>query len=432
MSGRQIALTVALLAACKEQKSRPPEPVDLPVAAVPVGVAPKLGEPVARATMERALNESMYLVALPDGANVDLFEKLARKRGPTLAITRELTESIDPIVVDMMTRHLEPAEAAKANAATDIITILAEGSNAESLARASAGVALDVAEASKGWIFDLQLASAFTAADFRERVAGEKLDARKLVQVHVVSGKNSAPFLVTAGLRRYGFHELYFPQASPGHADQLTHLMSGAAQMILDKRDVNDRGEIAIDFHALGWDVGIIEKGTGKATWKTRWAKEDPTDEDMVVELVPPKAQGAEGAAMMIDACFGFLPDDIVESAEDDPELLAAAEKARADLVKLRPHFANGIPPGEELLVKAKFSTDAGEVEWMWMNVVSYRGTTLEGMLANDPRVVTTLRDGSKVKVKFADVADYLYEKDGESKGGYSIEVFNQRDGKKR
>jgi uncharacterized protein YegJ (DUF2314 family) len=78
--------------------------------------------------------------------------------------------------------------------------------------------------------------------------------------------------------------------------------------------------------------------------------------------------------------------------------------------------------------VKAKFTDSEDHVEWMWVDVVAFKGNTLEGTLANDPDVITSLRNGQKVKVKLADVGDYLYEKrGGESAGGYSIEVMKKR-----
>jgi uncharacterized protein YegJ (DUF2314 family) len=130
----------------------------------------------------------------------------------------------------------------------------------------------------------------------------------------------------------------------------------------------------------------------------------------------------------MIDECFGSQPDKVTSIKADDPELLAAAAHARADLGKLQRRFANGIPLDERLTVKAKFATDDGQVEWMWVDVVSFKRNAIVGTLANEPEVVTTLKEGSNVKVKLADVGDYLHEKkDGSRDGGYSIELMKKR-----
>src|SRR6185436_11586166 len=97
---------------------------------------------------------------------------------------------------------------------------------------------------------------------------GDHLDARKLIVVHSIMGGGEQPFLDTAGLRRYGFQELYVAEAATGHVGQITHLINGVAQALLDGGDVNERGEITVDFAKLNWDLGTFPPGTGKATVK--------------------------------------------------------------------------------------------------------------------------------------------------------------------
>jgi uncharacterized protein YegJ (DUF2314 family) len=64
----------------------------------------------------------------------------------------------------------------------------------------------------------------------------------------------------------------------------------------------------------------------------------------------------------------------------------------------------------------------------MWVDVVSFKGDTFSGTLANEPDLVHTVRPGQKVKVKLADIGDYVHQKaDGTTSGGYSIEVFKKR-----
>ncbi|HTL38012.1 MAG TPA: DUF2314 domain-containing protein, partial [Kofleriaceae bacterium] len=258
-------------------------------------------------------------------------------------------------------------------------------------------------------------------------VPDEHPNARKLIMVHSVAGGGEQPFMDTSGLHRYGLPELYVPEVANGSVNQITQLMNAAAQVLLDGGDVDEKGQIAIDFKKLGWDVGIIEKGTGKAVWNTRWTKEPDTGERML-ELVPPTGTGIVELEKMIDECFGSRPDKVTMLKDDDPELLAAGKHARADLVRLRGHFAKGIPLGERLTVKAKFTGTDNAVEWMWVDVVAFKRDTLEGTLANDPEVLTSMSNGQKVKVRLADVADYFHEtKSGESAGGYSIEIFRKR-----
>jgi len=298
------------------------------------------------------------------------------------------------------------------------------------LAREIAGVARDVADAAHGWVLDPVTARVYPAAAFHDHVPGDHPDVRTLIMVHSIIGGNVQPSLDTAGLHRYGLPELYVSEAAAGQLDQTTDLMNAAAQVLIDGGDVDSRGELATDFHRLGWDVGLVAAGTGRAVWTTRWAREAGAsdDADLVVELVPLDGAGTEGETKLIDDCFGHLPDPIAERDASDPELKAAAEKARADLTKLRSHFRNGMPVDEQLTIKARFTDDDGRVEWMWVAVVAFQGDWFEGTLDNGPEVITSLHDGQKVRVTLADVGDYILEKTGaKRRGGYSIEVFEKR-----
>lgn len=392
--------------------------------------APATPAPTARASLKRAHVETSYAVAVAAGADVAALEKLARERGPSLAVSRAtLAELVSDDALALLARGLSAADLDGLRASPVVIVLRGAGSDGVKLAREIAGVTRDVADAARGWVLDLETFRIHPAARFHAHVPGARLDARRLIAVHVMQGENQQPYLDTAGLRRYGLPELYVAEAASGQIDALTHLINGAAQVLLDGGDV-DRGELAIDFHRLGWDVNIIEQGTGKAVWKTRWARgRDAADASApVLELVPPGSAGVVGASEMIFACFGAEPDTVTYLAKDDPELLAAAERARADLVTLRRRNPRGLPFDERLTIKAKFTGERGEVEWMWVDVVAMTDGAFEGTLANEPAHIPSLRHGARVKVPLADVADYLREQRGRVvAGGYSLEVMKKR-----
>jgi uncharacterized protein YegJ (DUF2314 family) len=419
-------VVVALLVACKQKESVPvaPQPTAQPTR------TPKVGAPVARGTLRRTKVETMYAVVAPGGADLAALERLAQKKGSAVEVKRmALTDVFSDEHLAFVTRDFSPAEADAVKKSSGMIVLHVSGTDAMKLAREIAGVARDVADAAHGWVLDPELQQLYAAAAFHEHVPGEHPDARKLIVVHSIMGGGEQPFLDTAGLRRYGLPELYVAEATAGSVNQVTHLINAAAQELLDGGDVNERGELAIVFRKLGWQLDIIEKGTGKAVWKARWAKEPDAegDAELVVELLPASGAGTEGMYKMIGETFGAEPEKVTSLKADDPDILAAAARARADLAKLRPHFAQGVPLGERLTIKAKFTEDE-EVEWMWVDVVAFKGDSLSGTLANTPELVTNVREGQKVKVKLADVGDYLHEtKDGTRSGGYSIEVMKKR-----
>lgn len=418
-------LVAVLLVACTRHES-PPALLEQKKP-----MPPGIGQSVAHGTLRRARVETEYGVAVPAGSDVAALEKLARTRGPDLEVTRTtLTDMLSDEQLAVVTKSLERADADGLKASSAVILLRGSGTDAMALARKIAGVTRDIADTAKGWVLDPETWQVHPFAAFHDHVPGAHPDARKLIVVHTITGGNEQPWLDTAGLHRYGFPELYFSEAAARDLKPLGHVLNGAAQGLLDGLDVDEDGQIVIDFHRLDWNVAIGGDGTGKAIVKTRWAKEhDASDvDDPVVELVPPSGEGVEGVTKLIDGCFGHEPDKMVMLEADDPELLAAAEKARGDLVRLRAHFAMGIPPDEELSIKARFTDEQGQVEWMWVDVVAFGKDSLEGTLANQPDVIKSLRDGQKVKVKLANVADYVHkDQSGELAGGYSIEVLKKR-----
>jgi uncharacterized protein YegJ (DUF2314 family) len=426
----RFALVALLVIGCKgdEPTARPatsPPPVTV-ATPDPWAVSAKPGEvkPAKPGTLRTSPVEATYGVILAEGVKLEGMTSFVKKKAPDFEIDSGPLARLDGEALDILVRDLVPAEATAVRKSPGMIVITGRGDDAMKLVREVADVTNQAARMARGWVVDLDTFTLVPAAKFAQHIPGERLDARKLVAVHSVTGDDSR-FLDTGGLRRYGFPELYVPNASPSQTGQVTNMIFATAQHLLVGGDVDDQGQIAIDFTALGWDVEVIGKGTGKAIWRTRWTTIDGTE---VLQLVPLHGEGTEGLTRMIEDCFGFVSSGVVSATDDDLELLVAANQARADLVKLRPTFANGVPPSQELAVKAKFSNEQGDVEWMWIDVVSFRGDTFEGVLNNQPQLVTTLRTGMTVSVALADVGDYIHAKPGTKPvGGYSVEIFAKR-----
>lgn len=425
-------VVVLMLGACNGREAPTKQ---APAAAAPTApaapVVPVEGKPVVPSSVARGAIAS-YGIILPAGADAATFETLARDKAKPHGIdvvVKSRNELLGDDDLDLFSRALSPADIDEVKKAASIITLRSTGKPPLEGARVTATVAHEVALASKGWVIDPDTYAIHTGAAFAEHVPTNAPDVRRLIAVHAISGDNETPFLDTAGMRRYGFPELYVAEASPAQVTPVMHLINGAAQVLLTGAGVDANGRIVVDLKQLGWDLDIIEKGTGKAVWNTRWAREADSDAsaDLVIQLIPPGGPSTQALDALIDECFGYR-DRVTSIADDDSEILAAGRRARADLVALRPRFAKGIAVGEALTVKAKFVGDDGAVEWMWVAVVSFRGNKVEGMLANTPQVIPTLQSGQKVRVELADIADYVHEQEGKpDAGGYSIEVLRKR-----
>jgi uncharacterized protein YegJ (DUF2314 family) len=114
-------------------------------------------------------------------------------------------------------------------------------------------------------------------------------------------------------------------------------------------------------------------------------------------------------------------------AATDDATLNAARDRARVALAKLAPHFGNGVPDLERLLVKGPFTTNSGQIEWMWVEVSRWDGDTLSGVLVNEPFQPSSVTAGDHVSVKLGDTFDYTWQKrDGTVEGGETDAILER------
>jgi uncharacterized protein YegJ (DUF2314 family) len=101
-----------------------------------------------------------------------------------------------------------------------------------------------------------------------------------------------------------------------------------------------------------------------------------------------------------------------------DEQLEAASTRARARLPELRSAFVAGFRPAEYLLLKAPFARPDDGHEWMWVEVVSWKGKRVRGLLRNEPFEIPTLHAGQEVEIDEDDVFDYiLRHPDGTEEG---------------
>jgi uncharacterized protein YegJ (DUF2314 family) len=390
---------------------------------------PQLGDVVQRGTMKRAQIVVEYGIALGEGADVKALEQLARTKTSHVQVTTA-DAYLGGGLLDIVTRRLEASELDRFKKSPALISIRREGTDGLEVTRELASAAREIAEASQGWVVDGELVRLYSAADFVKHIPGTHLDVRELISVHAIIGGNEQPFLATAGLRRYGLTDLYIREVGAGQVEAVMKLMNAAAQVLINGGDVDANGKLSIDFRQLGWAEDILEGGTGKAAFATRWSRERDAhpDDEPVVELIAPRGADPAAWASILDECLGSEPEQIARIGADDPELLEAGKRARRELAASRAHFKDGIPFDERLTIKASFTDANGDVEWMWVDVVAFKGDLFTGTLANEPERVPSLRLGQKVNVKLADVSDYLHSRPGEKPiGGYSIEVFRKR-----
>jgi uncharacterized protein YegJ (DUF2314 family) len=159
-----------------------------------------------------------------------------------------------------------------------------------------------------------------------------------------------------------------------------------------------------------------------KGTW------EDGDPRNRLVEIGFDRYPGPDHYARQ-DAMLGdlFGSEDSVMRVKHTNELLAASKAANAKLPALREAFNRGLQPGEYIQVKAPFATPDGGNEWMWVEVTSWAGDAIGGLLRNDPVSIPSLHGGQMVKVSQSKVFDYIRrDVDGHTEGNETGKILQR------
>lgn len=412
------ALLIVLVAACKKDAAPPPAPAPAPV---------------PKPSLRKDSVEELYVVVIPQGVKATPIAEQLRGQLKTAEVQILDESAMKPDerdLVAMANPDLTPGDLDGIAAGTPVGVSL-EGEPIATL-RALTPAVRDAAARAHGWVIDPGAGGTYTVAQFEKHVLRDVVDVRDQIYVHAVSGDGKQPFLDTEGMRKFGLPELSVSVAAEGQLKSLTKLIDAAAQTLIAHPDVAVPGVLDIDLATLPGEWHAAEArsagGTARAQFHTEWHRVE--GEDPEIELVPVAGRGTVGVAALIDSCYGKVNEPIAHVEAGDPELEAAAQRARKDLQNMRSHFAKGVPFKESLAVKAPFTADDGRVEWMWVDVVTWKGDSFQGSLDNNPDVVTTLKAGSPVSVPLAKVADYVLVKpDGTHSGGYSVEILQRREG---
>ncbi|WP_284620767.1 YegJ family protein [Aquabacterium humicola] len=111
----------------------------------------------------------------------------------------------------------------------------------------------------------------------------------------------------------------------------------------------------------------------------------------------------------------------IVETG--DPEMNSAIKTARASLDEFLRLAAS--PPAQTSGYKLKVMIrDKDITEHFWVTPFRPKQTGFEGILANDPKLVTTVRNGQQIEFTRGQISDWGYVKNGRQVGSFTICVL--------
>lgn len=208
---------------------------------------------------------------------------------------------------------------------------------------------------------------------------------------------------ITLGMEKFGLPDVVVNHFSWSLNKNVGITINLFTQAIAEGAEVVKPGEFDLDIKSIK-NATVrdpqVESLLANATGVALLALHEGTSEkgDPANRLVEISFERGTGPDMhsrqeqVLAAAFGW--EDEVSRVEHDDQLEHASQLARTRLPALRAEFQEGLAPGEFILVKAPFDTPTGGREWMWVEITTWQGDRISGLLKNEPRDIPTLHGG--------------------------------------
>jgi len=281
-----------------------------------------------------------------------------------------------------------------------------------------------LAEKHQALIFDRDALVAFTLKDWRSRRIDEGWTGPLPMgpmhfQVHMVGQDNGLVMLDTGGMPRFGVSDFELLDVNRASLEVAASLVSCVAQRLIEGAEPDSRGHLTISLDQLKQpEVKSMMRAypNAKRSVVVGFTQADVSlgGREDALELTFPKVKCANRGECLdaaLKQLFGW--EDEVTYLDHDAKVNDARARALAALARYEAKVKKGLPPGEVLLVKARFPFEDGDRtgnEWMWVDVVSWSGKLIRGRLENEPHYVKTVKSGATVEVKLEDVMDYIHQ----------------------
>lgn len=281
-----------------------------------------------------------------------------------------------------------------------------------------------------GLIWDSETRELFTPAAWKERRIDSWQDSWVHVQRHTVIHayqSDKGVRAITLGMAKFGLPDIVVNDFVWSQNRSMGNLITLVAQSLVEGVPLSQDGYLELNISRLTDSeykqellATLIDNADPKVNiqvGEANWEEGDP--DNYLIELLFNHADGtsvSEKQAALLSSLFGS--EDIISHVKHNQEIEAASQRAKKQLNSLREAFNAGLKPGEFIQVKAPFAQPDGGNEWMWVEVLSWQGNEIKGLLKNEPYNIPDLKGGSEVVVNQQEIFDFirLYP-DGTSQG---------------
>ena len=308
-------------------------------------------------------------------------------------------------------------------------------------ARAGYRLASAVARRTGGLVWDEETREVFGADAWdSQRIGHWREGTIPDISEHVViHSYRNGDYLraITLGMAKFGLPDLVVEEFAASNNREVGILLNLTAQALAEGANLHE-GELTLRLAAIRHEgvraeqiAALKPHAKPEVTLRMHEGRRDDGDPDnRLLEIGFDHYPGPDPRSRQNGLLADLLGwEDAITEVDHDETLLAASRRARARLPGMKALVAGGPKPGQFLMVKAPFAKPDGGNEWMWVEVVAWRGSRIRGVLANEPFEVPGLRAGQEVVVDEGDVFDYILRNpDGTEEGNETSQIIQARE----
>ena len=243
--------------------------------------------------------------------------------------------------------------------------------------------------------------------------------------------------IAVRGLEAFALPPLEVREVPPGLAEVMGSVLHTVARWLVDRLPspplcpparLSLPPELALSLHSGPWGVQelvVVDAReqldfplpAGQGAIRLRFGHDSASGQG-VVRLIPPRAvrqaHPQRPSAAWMRELRGLLTQSLCLVPEHSELMEVAHRRSIARLGEMRRRFAEGLAPGESLFIKHGFGKPGEGLEFMWLEVATWVGTSIRGFLANEPVLCTELELGQLVELDDSEVFDWaLHLPDG-------------------
>lgn len=296
-----------------------------------------------------------------------------------------------------------------------------------------------LARETDGLVWDEETREVFTPESWEEKRLAEWTEkVPNVTRQTTIHAYNTGEYVraITLGMAKVGLPDIVVEELPWSLNRNIGHTINLVCQSLAEGNAVKANGDFDLDLKSIkNAEVRDPQLSTLKpnaeavARLTLRAAEPDEGDpNNRIVAITCDRYSGNDLHAKqeaMVSSLFGS--EDSIVHIKHDEEILAASQRAKKKLPELRRAFVAGLEPGEFIQLKAPFARpDEGE-EWMWVEVTSWKGNTIKGLLKNEPFEIPDLHAGQEVEISQEDVFDFIRRKpDGTEEGNETGKVIEK------